>query len=73
MVGKWLKAKEFISYGNSGSYSIEIREVSSNQVIFMIIVGFTWFDEIYNLWTLLGVCLILLGLVYNTYIKSKNK
>ena len=43
------------------------------EVIFMIIIGATWFEEIYNLYTLLGIFLILLGLVYNIYIKRKQK
>jgi drug/metabolite transporter (DMT)-like permease len=42
------------------------------EVIFMIIIGASWFDEIYNLWTLLGIFLILLGLVYNIYLKRKK-
>ena len=41
------------------------------EVIFTIIIGAFWFEEIYNLWTLLGVFLILGGLVYNVYLKSK--
>jgi len=40
------------------------------EVVFMIIIGAFWFDEIYNLWTLLGILLILLGLVYNIYLKK---
>jgi len=43
------------------------------EVVFMIIIGSFWFDEIYNLWTLLGISLILLGLVYNIYLKKQNK
>lgn len=43
------------------------------EVIFMIIIGATWFDEVYSLWTLLGIFLILLGLVYNIYLKRKSK
>ncbi|ARV07942.1 EamA family transporter [Polaribacter sp. SA4-10] len=42
------------------------------EVVFMIIIGATWFGEIYNLWTLLGVFLILLGLIYNIYLKRKK-
>nr|WP_111706752.1 DMT family transporter [Lutibacter citreus] len=42
------------------------------EVVFMIIIGAFWFDEIYNLWTLLGVFLILIGLVYNIYLKRKE-
>ncbi|TVZ57300.1 EamA domain-containing membrane protein RarD [Lutibacter sp. Hel_I_33_5] len=40
------------------------------EVIFTIIIGASWFGEVYNLWTLLGVLLILSGLVYNIYLKS---
>nr|WP_158842105.1 DMT family transporter [Polaribacter sp. L3A8] len=42
------------------------------EVIFMIAIGAFWFGEIYNLWTLLGVFLIMFGLLYNIYIKSKR-
>ena len=42
------------------------------EVVFMIIIGATWFGEIYNLWTLLGVFLILIGLIYNIYLKRKK-
>ena len=42
------------------------------EVIFMIIIGALWFDEIYNFWTLFGIFLILLGLVYNIYLKKKK-
>jgi len=42
------------------------------EVIFMIIIGTSWFGEIYNLWTLLGIFLILLGLVYNIYLKIQK-
>ena len=42
------------------------------EVIFMIIIGAIWFDEIYNLWSLFGIFLILIGLVYNVYLKRKK-
>lgn len=41
------------------------------EVVFMIVIGAFWFGEIYNLWTLLGIFLILIGLVYNIYLKRK--
>jgi drug/metabolite transporter (DMT)-like permease len=41
------------------------------EVVFVMIIGAFWFDEIYNLWTLLGVLLIVLSLVYNIYLKRK--
>ncbi|MEO9571148.1 MAG: DMT family transporter [Polaribacter sp.] len=42
------------------------------EVVFMIIIGAFWFDEIYNLWTLLGIFLIMFGLLYNIYLKRKR-
>ena len=42
------------------------------EVVFMIIIGAFWFDEVYNLWTLLGIFLIMLGLIYNIYLKRKK-
>ena len=42
------------------------------EVIFMIVIGAFWFGEIYTLWTLLGVFLIMFGLLYNIYLKRKR-
>lgn len=42
------------------------------EVVFMILIGAFWFDEIYNLWTLLGIFLIMFGLLYNIYLKRKK-
>jgi drug/metabolite transporter (DMT)-like permease len=41
------------------------------EVIFMIIIGATWFGDTYDFWTLFGIFLILLGLVYNVFLKNK--
>lgn len=43
------------------------------EVVGMILIGAFWFDEIYNLWTLLGVLLIMFGLIYNIYLKRSTK
>ena len=43
------------------------------EVIFTIIIGASWLDEQYNYWTLLGILLILIGLVYNIYLGKKKK
>lgn len=43
------------------------------EVIAMIIIGAFWFDEVYNIWSLVGVFLILVGLIYNIYIKNRSK
>jgi len=42
------------------------------EVVFMIIIGAFWFGEIYNLWTLLGILLIMVSLIYNVYLKRKR-
>ncbi len=41
------------------------------EVVFTIMIGVFWFEEVYNLYTLLGVLLILLGLSYNVYLNKK--
>ncbi|WP_302849289.1 DMT family transporter [Polaribacter sejongensis] len=42
------------------------------EVVFMIAIGAFWFGEIYNLWTILGVFLIMFGLIYNIYLRRKR-
>jgi len=42
------------------------------EVVFMIIIGAFWFGEIYNLWTLFGILLIMFGLIYNVYLKRRK-
>lgn len=42
------------------------------EVVFTILIGASWFGEIYNLYTILGIFLILIGLVYNIYLKNKS-
>lgn len=42
------------------------------EVVFMIMIGAFWFGEIYNLWTLLGILLIMFSLIYNVYLKRKK-
>lgn len=42
------------------------------EVVFMITIGALFFDEVYTLWTLLGIVLIVIGLVYNIYLKRKS-
>lgn len=41
------------------------------EVIFTILIGISWFGDVYNLWTLLGVSFILFGLIYNMYLNKK--
>ncbi|WP_243643681.1 DMT family transporter [Tenacibaculum sp. M341] len=43
------------------------------EVVFTILIGVFWFKEVFNLYTLLGVSLILVGLIYNIYLKKEVK
>ena len=40
------------------------------EVIFTMLVGIVWFEDLYNFWSLLGILLIITGLILN--MKSKN-
>jgi drug/metabolite transporter (DMT)-like permease len=42
------------------------------EVIFTVIVGLLWFDEIYTFWSIAGMLLIVIGLTLNVATK-KNK
>jgi drug/metabolite transporter (DMT)-like permease len=42
------------------------------EIVFTMIIGVLWFGDVYNLWTLLGIFLILFGLIYNIYLKRKK-
>ncbi|WP_298507586.1 DMT family transporter [uncultured Kordia sp.] len=39
------------------------------EVIFTMLIGLSWFNESYTLWSLLGIILIVIGLTLNTYVK----
>lgn len=41
------------------------------EVIFTMIIGVIWFHEIYTLWSVIGVLLIVSGLLLNVYVKRK--
>lgn len=67
-VGQLYLTKAFQSYETN-----VIAPIKYLEVVFMILIGAFWFQEVYNLWTLLGVFLIMFSLVYNIYIKRKIK
>lgn len=66
-VGQLYMTKAF----QTGETSL-IAPVKYLEVIFTIIIGAFWFGEIYNLWTILGIFLIFIGLIYNIYLKNKT-
>lgn len=49
-----------------------VAPVKYLEAIFVIIIGAFWFKEIYTLWTLLGIFLIIFGLLVNIYLKKKK-
>lgn len=50
-----------------------VAPVKYLEAIFVIIIGAFWFKEIYTIWTLLGIFLIIFGLLANIYLKQKRK
>ncbi|WP_417860415.1 DMT family transporter [Winogradskyella sediminis] len=49
----------------------QIAPLKYLEVIFTILIGLIWFKEVYTLWSLLGVVLIVLGLTLNVLTKKK--
>lgn len=43
------------------------------EVIFTVLIGALWFTEIYTLWSLLGILLVMLGLTLNILYKNQIK
>ena len=63
-IGQLYMTKAFQSYETN-----VIAPLKYLEVVFTIIIGVSWFGEVYNLISLLGVLLILLGLFLNFLIK----
>ena len=51
----------------------QIAPLKYLEVIFTIIIGLIWFKEVYTLWSLVGIVLIILGLTLNVAIKKTKK
>nr|WP_179334213.1 DMT family transporter [Winogradskyella costae] len=49
----------------------QIAPLKYLEVIFTMIIGLFWFGEIYTIWTVLGILLIVLGLTLNVVTKKK--
>ncbi|WP_438825586.1 DMT family transporter [Polaribacter sp. P097] len=49
-----------------------IAPIKYLEVVITIIIGAFWFGEVYNLWTILGILLIVSGLIYNIYVKQND-
>ncbi|GGF65007.1 DMT family transporter [Wenyingzhuangia marina] len=66
-VGQLYLTKAFQSYETN-----VIAPLKYLEVVFMILIGTFWYQETYNIWTLLGVLLIMVSLIYNVYLKRKK-
>ena len=66
-VGQLYLTKAFQSYETN-----VIAPLKYLEVVFMILIGTFWYQETYNFWTLLGVLLIMVSLIYNVYLKRKK-
>jgi drug/metabolite transporter (DMT)-like permease len=53
-----------------GAQTNIIAQLKYLEVIFTMLVGIVWFEDLYNFWSLLGILLIVTGLILN--MKSKN-
>jgi len=42
------------------------------EVIFTVLIGATWFLEIYTIWSILGILMVMIGLLLNILYKSKK-
>jgi drug/metabolite transporter (DMT)-like permease len=49
----------------------QIAPIKYLEVVFTVLIGATWFMEVYTLWSLLGIVLVLTGLFLNIIFKSK--
>jgi drug/metabolite transporter (DMT)-like permease len=49
-----------------------IAPIKYLEVVITIFIGAFWFGEIYNLWTIFGILLIVSGLIYNIYVKQND-
>lgn len=47
----------------------QIAPLKYLEVIFTMIIGLIWFEEVYTVWSLLGIFLILIGLTLNVILK----
>lgn len=60
----------FMTKALQGAKTAIVAPLKYLEVIFTMLVGVIWFQDLYNLWSLLGIVLIVTGLVLN--IKTKR-
>jgi drug/metabolite transporter (DMT)-like permease len=50
----------------------QVAPIKYVEVIFTVLLGIFWFGEIYTLWSILGIFLIITGLILNVLYKQKS-
>ena len=50
----------------------QVAPIKYIEVIFTVLIGIFWFGEIYTLWSILGIFLIITGLILNVLFKQKS-
>ena len=50
----------------------QVAPIKYVEVIFTVLLGIFWFGEIYTLWSILGIFLIITGLILNVIFKHKS-
>lgn len=50
----------------------QVAPIKYVEVIFTVLIGIFWFGEIYTLWSILGIFLIITGLILNVLFKQKS-
>jgi drug/metabolite transporter (DMT)-like permease len=50
----------------------QVAPIKYVEVIFTVLLGIFWFGEIYTLWSILGIFLIITGLILNVLFKTKS-
>ena len=53
--------------------AFQIAPLKYAEVVFSVLFGLLFFQELYNFYSLMGVFLIIMGLVFNLIYKSKQK
>ncbi len=51
----------------------QVAPLKYMEVVFTLMFGLLWFDEVYTIWSLLGIALIIGGLILNVIYKSQSK
>jgi drug/metabolite transporter (DMT)-like permease len=66
------KGIEWLTKAFQNAATNQVAPLKYIEVIFTLMFGLLWFDEIYTIWSLIGIALIIFGLVLNVIYKGKQ-